>query len=134
MRNIFIFLLLLTVCACTTLTKQEQNNLRSLKAQGITVDRPLGSFERPANPGAAGALNLLPGIGNFYLAGGNGGDSSHWLYGCLNLLTWPFSILWGIPEAAVDANRINERELIYYYQYDPLGKKELAAAGKSMEN
>ena len=134
MRNIFIFLLLLTVCACTTLTKQEQNNLRSLKAQGITVDRPLGSFERPANPGAAGALNLLPGIGNFYLAGGNGGDSSHWLYGCLNLLTWPFSILWGIPEAAVDANRINERELIYYYQYDPLGTKELAAAGKSMEN
>lgn len=60
----FILLLALTA-ACTTLTKQEQNELRNLKAQGVTVDRPAGSFERPANPGAAGALNLLPGIGNF---------------------------------------------------------------------
>lgn len=130
----FCFILLLTLtAACTTLTKQEQNELRNLKSQGVTVDRPAGSFERPANPGAAGALNLLPGIGNFYLASGNGGDSSHWLYGCLNLITWPFSILWGIPEAAIDANRINERELIYYYKYDRQGQKELVKEGKSLE-
>lgn len=61
------------------------------------------------------------GFGNFYLASGNGADSSHWLYGLLNLLTWPLSILWGVPEAAIDANRINEREMIYYYRYE---KKE----------
>ncbi|MBS4773072.1 MAG: hypothetical protein KHX55_02210 [Proteobacteria bacterium] len=128
----FILLLALTA-ACTTLTKQEQNELRNLKAQGVTVDRPAGSFERPANPGAAGALNLLPGIGNFYLASGNGGDSLHWLYGCLNLITWPISILWGIPEAAIDANRVNERELIYYYKYDRQGQKELAKEGKTLE-
>lgn len=133
MRVFYLTALLLCLSACTTLTKQEQNELRSLKAQGVTVDRPAGSFERPANPGAAGALNLLPGIGNFYLASGNGGDSSHWLYGCLNLITWPFSILWGIPEAAIDANRINERELIYYYKYDRQGQKELAREGKSLE-
>lgn len=128
----FILLLALTA-ACTTLTKQEQNELRNLKAQGVTVDRPAGSFERPASPGGAAALNILPGFGNFYLASGNGGDSSHWLYGCLNLLTWPISILWGIPEAAIDANRINERELIYYYKYDRQGQKELAKEGKSLE-
>ena len=133
MRVFYLTALLLCLSACTTLTKQEQNELRSLKAQGVTVDRPAGSFERPANPGAAGALNLLPGIGNFYLASGNGGDSSHWLYGCLNLITWPFSILWGIPEAAIDANRINERELIYYYKYDRQGQKEQAREGKSLE-
>lgn len=133
MRLFYLAALLLCLSACTTLTKQEQNELRNLKAQGVTVDRPAGSFERPANPGAAGALNLLPGIGNFYLASGNGGDSSHWLYGCLNLITWPFSILWGIPEAAIDANRINERELIYYYKYDRQGQKELAREGKSLE-
>lgn len=133
MRVFYLTAFLLCLSACTTLTKQEQNELRSLKAQGVTVDRPAGSFERPANPGAAGALNLLPGIGNFYLASGNGGDSSHWLYGCLNLITWPFSILWGIPEAAIDANRINERELIYYYKYDRQGQKELAREGKSLE-
>ncbi|MBQ8661439.1 MAG: hypothetical protein IJ482_03850 [Alphaproteobacteria bacterium] len=133
MRVFYLTAFMLCLSACTTLTKQEQNELRSLKAQGVTVDRPAGSFERPANPGAAGALNLLPGIGNFYLASGNGGDSSHWLYGCLNLITWPFSILWGIPEAAIDANRINERELIYYYKYDRQGQKELAREGKSLE-
>lgn len=133
MRVFYLTALLLCLSACTTLTKQEQNELRSLKAQGVTVDRPAVSFERPANPGAAGALNLLPGIGNFYLASGNGGDSSHWLYGCLNLITWPFSILWGIPEAAIDANRINERELIYYYKYDRQGQKELAKEGLSLE-
>lgn len=128
----FILLLVLTT-ACTTLTKQEQNELRNLKSQGVTVDRPAGSFERPASPGGAAALNLLPGFGNFYLASGNGGDSAHWLYGCLNLITWPFSILWGIPEAAIDANRINERELIYYYKYDRQGQKELAKEGLSLE-
>lgn len=134
MQKYLVIGVLLLVTACTTLTRQEQNELRNLKAQGITVDRPAGNYERPASPGAAGALNLLPGIGNFYLAGGNGGDSSHWLYGCLNLITWPFSILWGVPEAAVDANRINERELIYYYKYDRQGQKELAKDGKALDS
>jgi hypothetical protein len=100
-----------------------------LKGQGVTVDRPAGSWERPANPAGAGALNLLPGFGNFYLASGNGGDSSHYLYGTINLLFWPISILWGVPEAAIDANNINEREMLYYYKYDAQGKKEAAKAG-----
>ena len=114
---------------CTSLTRQEQTELHLLKGQGVTVDRPVGSWERPASPAGAGALNLLPGFGNFYLASGNGGDSSHYLYGAVNLLLWPVSILWGIPEAAVDAGKINEREMLYYYKYDTLGKKELAKAG-----
>ncbi len=87
MQKFCLFLVAICLASCTTLTRQEQNTLRNLKAQGVTVDKPVGSFETPANPGAAGALNLLPGIGNFYLASGNGGDSSHWLYGTLNLLT-----------------------------------------------
>lgn len=114
---------------CTTLTHQERNTLRSLQAEGITVDKPVGNWERPASPAGAGALNLLPGFGNFYLASGNGGDSSQYLYGFLNLLTWPISILWGIPEAAIDANRINKRELIYYYTFDKSGKEALQAKG-----
>lgn len=119
----------LTLANCTSLTRQEQTELHLLKGQGVTVDRPVGSWERPASPAGAGALNLLPGFGNFYLASGNGGDSSHYLYGALNLLTWPFSILWGIPEAAVDAGKINEREMLYYYKFDAQGKKEAAKAG-----
>lgn len=113
-NSILTIILLLTLPACTHLTAHEQDRLQSLKSQGITVDKPQSRWERPASPAAAGALNLLPGFGNFYLASGNGGDSSHYTYGFLNLITWPFSVLWGIPEAAIDA-RV---ELLYHYQYN----------------
>lgn len=118
--------------ACTNLTRQEQMELQALKGQGVTVDKPVGSWEKPASPAGAAALNLLPGIGNFYLASGNGGDSSHYLYGTLNLLAWPLSIIWGIPEAAIDANNINKREMIYYYKYDARGRAELLRYGVNL--
>lgn len=122
---------IMAIClsACTTLTHQEKNTLYSLKAQGITVEKPAGNWETPASPAGAGALNLLPGFGNFYLASGNGGDSSQYLYGFLNLLTWPISVIWGIPEASIDANRINERELIYFYTFNESGREALAQKG-----
>lgn len=119
----------LLLASCTSLTHQERNTLRSLQAQGITVDKPVGNWEAPASPAGAGALNLLPGFGNFYLASGNAGDSGQYLYGFLNLLTWPISILWGVPEAAIDAGTINERELIYFYTFDESGKIALQNKG-----
>jgi hypothetical protein len=126
-------LILLTICAivftsCTTLSRQENNQLRELQAQGVTVDRPVGNYEKPASSVAAGALNLLPGFGNFYLGTGNAAESSHVLYGVLNLLTWPLSILWAVPEAVIDADNINKREMLYYYSYDENGKQELKKA------
>ena len=63
----FCLILILGLCACTNLTRQEQMTLHHLKGQGVTVDRPAGSFEPPASPLAAGAMNFLPGFGNFYL-------------------------------------------------------------------
>ncbi len=113
---------------CTSLTRQEHMQLRELQAQGVTVDKPVGNFEKPASGVTAGALNLLPGIGNFYLGTGNAAESSHVLYGVLNLLTWPLSILWGVPEAAIDADNINKREMLYYYTYDEQGKQALKKA------
>ena len=104
MRKLYLLLLAAILTACTTLTKQEQDTLHILQANGITVDKPIGNFERPANPAGAAALNLLPGGGDFYLASGNAGDSSYWLYGFLNLLTWPFSIIWGVPEPSGPAS------------------------------
>lgn len=118
MKKFLLLFLVMFMCGCTHLTAAERQQKMELKARGITVDHPRDNWEKPANGGAAGALNLLPGFGNFYLAAGNGGDSSHWLYGTLNLLCWPISILWGVPEAAIDANVINERELIYHYYYE----------------
>lgn len=38
------------------------------------------------------------------------------------------SVVWGIPEAAIDAETINERELVYYYTFDE-GLK-LTASGR----
>ena len=43
MKNFYTLILVLAILnACTTLTRQEQNTLRSLKSQGITVDKPAG--------------------------------------------------------------------------------------------
>lgn len=72
---------------CTSLSHQERITIRNLEAEGITIDKPAGNWKKPAKAGAAGALNLLPGVGNFYLAAGNAGDSDQYLYGFLNLLT-----------------------------------------------
>ena len=70
--------------------------LRELQAQDVTVDHPVGSYEKPASPVAAGALNLL---------------------------TWPLSVIWSAPEAAIDADNINKREKLYYYTYDEKGRQ-----------
>ena len=102
---------------CTSLTYHEQQELTRLQYQGVTIDRPSGEWEKPANPLIAGSLNVLPGIGNFYLASGKAAESSHWLYGFGNLLLWPTSILWGVPEAAIDADNINKRDMLNYYKY-----------------
>ena len=134
MKKILLSLLLLSsLSGCSSLTYGERITLRQLEANGITVEHSSRYYDKPASPFAAGALNLLPGFGNFYLASGNGAESDHWLYGFLNLLFWPYSVVWSIPEAAIDANNINKRELIYYYQYNPRGKKELEEKGITLE-
>ena len=40
------------------------------------------------------------------------------IYGAFNIFMWPWSVVWGVPEAAIDATTINKRELIYHYKYD----------------
>ncbi len=132
-KFIILILTALTVNACTSLTRSEQIQLQYLKGKGVTIDHPVGSFEKPKSSVAAGALNIFPGFGNFYLAMGNGSDSSHALYGFLNLLFWPLAIVWSIPEAAIDADNLNKREMLYYYKYDPIGIKDARQAGITFE-
>ena len=137
MKNAMTILKLLTVAVlamgCTSLSTAERRDIRMLEARGITVDRPIGNFDAPNSPTVAGVLNLLPGFGNFYLAMGTGGDSNHALYGFLNLLTWPVSVIWAIPEGAIDATRLNKREMLYYYRFEPDGKKALENEGVLFE-
>jgi hypothetical protein len=77
------------LASCTHLTHQERLQAKELQSLGIRDAK----VEQVASPALAGGLNLLPGIGNFYLASGNGADSNHWMYGALNLLAWPLSIV-----------------------------------------
>lgn len=120
-KMILLSLSAVLLVSCSALTPFEKTKIEELKSKGIKVPH-----EEIKSPGIAGALNLLPGFGNFYLATG-AGDGSHWLYGFLNLLTWPISIVWGIPEGAIDAGNINMRNTFYYYTSGP-GVKELQAA------
>ncbi len=126
-------LLLTYIClsfltGCSHLTHLEKENLQILKTHSITVDRA-GNYEAPNSALAAGLLNILPGFGNFYLAMGDGADSSHYAFGFVNLLLWPISILWAVPEGAIDAQTLNQRELLYYYKFNPYGQKELKQKG-----
>lgn len=100
--------------SCVSLSRTDERHLAELKGYGITLNNP-GDFEKPKSVGAAGALNLFLGFGNFYL--GQPG------YGVMNLLLWPISIVWGIPQAMIDADTINQKALIDYYNFDPVGKK-----------
>ena len=122
----------LILTGCSTLSPQEKQAFHSLETHGITVDKPAGYWDKPASVWGAGLLNFLPGCGNFYLATGNAADSEHAVLGVVNLLTWPISILWGIPEAAIDANNINKRALINYYTYEISGEQALAEKGLVM--
>ena len=117
-KSLYISLLAVAILSgCTSLTYHEKKEITRLKYQGVSIDRPAGEWEKPANPLLAGVLNILPGVGNFYLASGNAADSSHWIYGFGNLLLWPMSVIWAVPEAVIDANNINKRDMLDYYRY-----------------
>jgi len=131
MLRMKIKLLILAICimvmGCQSLTFHEQKQLKRLEYKGVTIDRPVGDWDKPANPMSAALWSLLPGGGNFYLAGGRAGQSEQFVYGALNLLTWPLSILWAVPGNVIDANTINKRDMLQYYEYDEDGQKAVAA-------
>jgi uncharacterized protein YceK len=114
-----VLLVMLAMSGCAAMTQQEKNTMYELQSYGVS-----SSDVAVKNPGIAAALNILPGIGNFYLANGTM-ETDQWTIGALNLLTWPLSILWGIPGAASDATIINKKETVRYYTYTPQGQKKL---------
>lgn len=115
MKKIFLILILLS--ACTSLSPNERFELLKLNEQGITVKNHDSSWEKSANPALAGCLNFMPGFGNLYLAGGEAAQEEHFTFAILNLFFWPVSIIWAVPEAYLDADIINKRDLIYHYSF-----------------
>jgi len=119
MKTLTCIIAILLLTGCASLSRGDRATLNELRSYGITQTEV-----QLKHPALAGALNILPGFGNFYLAIGTT-ESEQWLYGFLNLLTWPISIVWGVPAAVIDANTINKKETVYYYMYDRIGKEEL---------
>jgi hypothetical protein len=78
-----------------------------------------------AVPSTAGALNILPGGGDIYLAGGRGANPANWGAFALDFLFWPVSIVWAIPQAVVTAEEVNKIECVRYYSLTERGKTEL---------
>lgn len=95
---------------CTAVTNSERLALNEVTEAGYAED----AVQRK-DPTAAALLNILPGIGNFYLATGTQYSEHVWI-GVTNLLFWPLSIVWGIPEAAVDAGNINRKETAFTWR------------------
>jgi len=130
MRNALVVALSLLLASsffgCATLSSNDKAKIEEVKSCGLSVPH-----DELKSPGAAGALNILPGFGNFYLASGTD-EGSQWAIGFVNLLTWPVSILWGIPEAAIDADIINKKNSVYYYSYRQ-GKDELKTCQAKLE-
>ena len=123
----------LMMCRCVSLTYRERNEYNYLVRNDITLSHPVGYFEEPNSVWKAGLLNVRPGVGNFYLAFGDGSDPVQGVYGVINLLFWPFSIVWGAPQAAIDAHTLNKREMLYYYHYDKDGKAAIEDRGLKFE-
>lgn len=93
------------------------------KAKYRELERDLNQHGLPImeekDPILAGVLNLLPGIGNVYL--------EQWGPFVGNLLFWPLSPIWAVPQAVIDSYTINKKETLYFYEFGP-GKQRLEAA------
>jgi len=116
---------------CSSLSRSDKMMLHELKSYGAR------DFEEVKSPVVAGVLQILPGVGNFYLASGTD-ESQQYTAGILNIipgwLVWPVGILWAAPQGVIDAGVINKKEAIYYYTYDPMGKSELAKMKKDFNS
>ena len=119
---VFVCLVLVASSGCISMSRGDKGFYREIEAAGLDVDAG-----RVKSPIVAASLNLLPGFGNFYLAIGTD-QGSQAIYGFLNFLVWPYSVLWGVPQAGIDARTINKLETVYYYRYDSRGKAEFSAA------
>ena len=117
--RLLLLLLPLLLASCASLSRTERGVIRELQSYGIEKDAI-----QVKDATAASFLNILPGFGNFYIATGTD-EHDEWLYGGLNLITWPVSILWGIPQGYNNASILNQRETAYFYKFDPLGKREI---------
>ncbi|MFH1230570.1 MAG: hypothetical protein V1709_03645 [Planctomycetota bacterium] len=120
-KKLVLLVLCLCFTGCVSMSGMEKVQYQKMHYELQKVGLP--EFEEN-NPTTAGALNILPGVGNAYLG--------QWGAFVANLIFWPYSILWGVPQAAIDAGTLNEKETFYFYTFG-LGKEQLEEAKKQKE-
>ena len=86
--------------ACNSLSPMEKQQYENLIAQGA---EPVEA----KNPTVAGALNLLPGVGDIY--------NGEWGAFALDFLLWYLSPVWAVPQGAITAGNTNKKATIAYY-------------------
>ena len=119
-------LFVLILSGCMSLSPAEKNAVYELRSYGIDTEAV-----KVREPAVAAWLNLLPGVGHFYLAAGSREEREGLVcLGVFNLLTYPLSWFWGIPGAYSDAKILNKKEIVRFYQYVPRGQEELDALRK----
>lgn len=89
--NVFLIISTVFTYSCSSLNRTQEVELKDWQAKNLVVEEK--------NPTTAAVLNILPGFGDFY--NGNPG------YGVVNLLAWPFSILWAPVGGASGAREAN---------------------------
>lgn len=119
-----MLLVAVMLSGCMSLTQSEKNAIYELKSYGVnTCD------VKVKDPAVAAWLNVLPGVGHFYLASGSE-EKQLWGMAFFNLFTYPLSWFWGIPGAYSDAGVLNKKEQIRFYQYQPAGQEQLKSLRK----
>ncbi len=124
MKWVLIPILVLSLSGCMSLTQSEKNAVYELKSYGVNT-----GDVKMKDPAVAAWLNLLPGVGHFYLASGSE-ENKLWGTAFFNLFTYPLSWFWGIPGAYSDAGVLNQKEQVRYYQYTPAGQEQLSLLRK----
>lgn len=95
-----VVLALLVAHGCAIPTTNERATYDRLMAEGNPAIETY-------NPTAAAWWNVLPGCGDAY--------NGQWGAFVVNFLLWPYSVAWGVPEAAVTASNQNVKETVAYY-------------------
>jgi len=114
MRFLAMFMLVVMLSGCMSLTQSEKNAVFELKSYGVNT-----SDVKIKDPKVAAWLCLLPFAGYWYLASGSEKTRLWW--------NMPFSWIWSIPGAYSDAGVLNQKEQVRFYQYDPAGQEQLKA-------
>lgn len=96
---------------CVVLSPKERRQMAQLEKHGYGLDTPPAGFEAPVDVWTAAGLNVLPGLGNFYL-GYKGAGGWQWALGTANLLLWPISPCWAVAESGLEARTFNKRALL----------------------